>query len=375
MPLELSVWRIDVSLQRVGPATIDMERRLEDILAHDISVASPNWMVIGRQVATPWGKLIDLLCIDSDGNIIVIELKRDNTEREIVAQLLDYGSWVRSIPGEEIPRIFNDYRKKYFPKETVSLDEAFTSRFKVKQMPDELNSSHELVIVASTLDTATERIVGYLAEQYEVNINAVFFRVFKDGDREYLTRAWLRDPALADEALPTRGSTDAKGEWNGEYYATFGDDSHRSWEDARKYGFISAGGGRWYSQTLSMLNPGDRVWVNLSDGRGYVGVGIVEKAVVPIDQFTVKLADGKEVPILQAPLDSKQMGQHGGNPEDGEFLVRVKWLKELTKAQAIKEKGLFGVQHSASRPRAEKWRYTVERLKERFGIKDQATVS
>jgi len=120
--------------------------------------------------------------------------------------------------------------------------------------------------------------------------------------------------------------------------------------------------------------PGDRVWVNLSDGRGYVGVGIVEKAVVPIDQFTVKLADGKEVPLLQAPLDSKQMGQHGGNPEDGEFLVRVKWLKELTKAQAIKEKGLFGVQHSASRPRAEKWRYTVERLKERFGIKDQATV-
>jgi len=100
----------------------------------------------------------------------------------------------------------------------------------------------------------------------------------------------------------------------------------------------------------------------------------VEKAVVPIDQFTVKLADGKEVPLLQAPLDSKQMGQHGGNPEDGEFLVRVKWLKELTKAQAIKEKGLFGVQHSASRPRAEKWRYTVERLKERFGIKDQATV-
>jgi len=48
----------------------------------------------------------------------------------------------------------------------------------------------------------------------------------------------------------------------------------------------------------------------------------------------------------------------------------VKWLKELPKSQAIKEKGLFGVQHSASRPRAEKWRYTVERLKERFGIKD-----
>tara|TARA_R110000782_G_scaffold30348_12_gene75623 strand:- start:2095 stop:2259 length:165 start_codon:yes stop_codon:yes gene_type:complete len=35
---------------------------------------------------------------------------------------------------------------------------------------------------------------------------------------------------------------------------------------------------------------------------------------------------------------------------------------------AIKEKGLFGIQHSTSRPRAKKWEHTVERLKQRFGI-------
>ena len=33
----------------------------------------------------------------------------------------------------------------------------------------------------------------YLADEYGVAINAIFFRVFKDGDREYLSRAWLVD--------------------------------------------------------------------------------------------------------------------------------------------------------------------------------------
>jgi len=29
---------------------MDFEDRLEDILEKDISIASPNWMIIGRQV-------------------------------------------------------------------------------------------------------------------------------------------------------------------------------------------------------------------------------------------------------------------------------------------------------------------------------------
>jgi hypothetical protein len=70
------------------------------------------------------------------------------------------------------------------------------------------------------------------------------------------------DPALADEAVPTRGSANVKGGGegglNGEYDTTFGDEYRCDWEDARTYQFIGVGGGRWYSLTLSILNPGDR---------------------------------------------------------------------------------------------------------------------
>lgn len=372
MPLELSVWRIDEGLARVEPAALDLEARLEDILARNIEVAAANWMVIGRQVPTPWGKVIDLLCIDAEGKLVVLELKRDKTEREIVAQVLDYGSYVRTIEGEEIPRIYADYQKRYLPgTHARSIDEAFRSRFNVKQMPDDLNSSHELVIVASTLDSATERIVGYLADQYGVRINAIFFRVFKDAAHEYLTRAWLRDPG-AEEELGTAASTPTlKVEWNHEYYVNFGPDEYRNWEDARKYGFVSGGFGVRYRQAMERLEPGNRIWVKAagdSGYSGYVGVGIVEDAAVSVDQFMVKNERGESVPILQAPLKCEEMGHSLGDKDNMEWLVRVKWLKTVPLDRAFSESGYFGNQNCVAQPRDPRWPYTVDRLKHHFGI-------
>jgi hypothetical protein len=161
-------------------------------------------------------------------------------------------------------------------------------------MPDELNSLHELVLVASSLDVSTERVVKYLAEHHNVKINAIFFRVFRDGEREYLSRAWLNDPATVETSGP---DAPAESERNGEYYVSFGAGPHRDWEDAAKYGFIAAGCGSWYSDTLSVLEPGARVWVNLP-GEGYVGVGVVTESVVKIDRFLVKDGD----PAGMSPL-------------------------------------------------------------------------
>jgi hypothetical protein len=58
-----------------------------------------------------------------------------------------------------------------------------------------------------------------LGEYHEVSINALFFRTFKDGDREYLTRAWLTEPITPTDGV---SDVDKRGEWNGEYYVSFG---------------------------------------------------------------------------------------------------------------------------------------------------------
>ena len=104
----------------------------------------------------------------------------------------------------------------------------------------------------------------------DVSVNVLCFQVFTHGTEQFLSRAWLLDPVRTQvsAAVAQDGPSEP---WNGEFYCSYGVSESRSLEDAVKYGFISAGGGLWYTKTLQLLNPGDRVWVK-APGYGFVGV-------------------------------------------------------------------------------------------------------
>jgi hypothetical protein len=153
--------------------------------------------------------------------------------------------------------------------------------------------------------------------------------------------------------------------WNGEFYSSFGHDESRSWADAVQYGFICAGGGAWYSKTLQLLNPGDRVWVNVPGGYGYVGVGKVIGRVSPASTFRVTTPQG-EVPVLDVAKGGTYERDFVNDPERCEYFVPILWLQTVPLEKAVKEIGFFGNQNSVCKPTTPKWRATVERLKERF---------
>jgi hypothetical protein len=198
----------------------------------------------------------------------------------------------------------------------------------------------------------------------------VFFQVFEHEGRQLLSRAWLIDPGetQANVAVSTKAKG-AKEPWNGEYYVSFGGDC--TWDDARTYGFISAGGGRWYSQTLQMLSPGDRVWVKIPKS-GYVGVGRVTESVLPVSEFTVPTPHGDR-PCLDVLSTRAQLAARAVDPEKAEHFVRVQWIETVPEANAVSEVGLFGNQNTVCQPLTPKWRHTVERLKTYFTNWDQPT--
>ncbi|MGN7164119.1 MULTISPECIES: endonuclease NucS domain-containing protein [Micrococcus] len=64
------------------------EAQLQAFLAEDPTILGEPLLVIGREVPTPYGTRIDILAMDVEGNLHVLELKRDRTPREVVAQIL-----------------------------------------------------------------------------------------------------------------------------------------------------------------------------------------------------------------------------------------------------------------------------------------------
>ncbi|MEV6531617.1 endonuclease NucS domain-containing protein [Streptomyces sp. NPDC051639] len=367
MPLEFGLWRVDDKPVRVVTRPIPLESRLENLIEADPEILGRPLLLIGRQVQTDHGKFVDLLGMDAEGGLHVLELKRDRTPREVVAQLLDYGSWVQELGNEQVREIYATYARGRGL--ATELDEAFALRFG-GSAPEALNSTHALTVVASEIDAATERIVTYLASGYGVPVNVLFFRYFEDEGRSYLARTWLLDEA--EDVVPPPG-TKGRGKqepWNGtDWYVSFGHEpGGRSWEDAREYGFVSAGGGDWFSRTLRSLPVGARVFTHIPK-TGYVGVGTVsgepqpfEDAVLAVDCESRRMAD----------LRLKGSYRPHGGPADEErgedrreWVVPVDWERAVPREEALWRTGFFANQNSACKLRA---RFTIEEVSRLFGI-------
>jgi Endonuclease NucS len=253
MPIRHAIWKVSAQPEQLVESSLVNEQLLEAMIVADPRILSDEWMLIGRQENTGLGGRIDLVAIAPDGSLVLIELKRDRTPRDVVAQALDYAAWIEKLQPEEITAIYGRF------KPTRSLAEDFLKRFGQPLGEDALNQSHQIIIVAASLDDSTERIIDYLSKR-DIPINVLFFQVFDQGANQLISRAWLIDPART-QVSATISRVRPREPWNGEFYACFGHSHERSWSEAMKYGFISAGGGVWYTNTIKLLNPGDRVWV------------------------------------------------------------------------------------------------------------------
>ena len=199
MGAEIKLWHIaDDTLNPIDSSSLDLESRLEEWLRKDVGLVNADLLVIGQQVATAHTGSIDLLAMDVDGNLVILELKKNKTPRDVVAQTLDYASWVKTLGHEEVERIADK-----FLGGDVTLNQAFREKFDA-DLPEVVNKKHRMYIVASALDPSTERILEYLSETYGVDINFASFNYFKTSDEvEIVGRSMLIDEEVAQARAAT----------------------------------------------------------------------------------------------------------------------------------------------------------------------------
>lgn len=347
----MHLWRVEHDRLGIVPASrLDQERRLEDWIYRDPAILGMELAIIGRQVYTEHGGIIDLLAIDNQANTLIIELKKGRTPREIIAQVLDYASWVSQLDYDDLDQIAQSKQRKSLP---TIYNEAFDD-----SLPDAVNTSHNMVIVASELDDSSERIINYLSEQHDLSINAVFFNVFEADGNEFLGRAWLRDPMETVEKSVSK----KRPPWTGYWFVNVGEGEHRNWDDNRKYGYVGAGQGEIYSRGLQKLRVGDRIFAYLK-GLGYVGYGEIDKPAQPISQFEVESHGGKT--LLELPLQAPNAGENADNPDLCEWAVGVNWMKTFDREGARTFKGAFANPNVVCKLRDPE---TLKFLQTEFGI-------
>lgn len=178
------IWIINQDkFNEVQPSRLDFEERLHNWILQDLSVISSDSFLIGSKVKTDHNKEIDILAMDSNGDLIIIELKRDMTPRDVVAQALDYTAWASELKEEDINLILQKQGNN------LTIEELFDKSFPDSEI-DGFNENQKILIVGTSIDPITERIVKYLSNK-SVDINVVTFSYYKNDRIELLSKNYL----------------------------------------------------------------------------------------------------------------------------------------------------------------------------------------
>ncbi|MDQ7793757.1 MAG: hypothetical protein RDU89_04970 [bacterium] len=164
--------------RRVRFDTQHEEKLLEDWLEANPEgiLEAAHLLIIGRQVATDLGGLIDLLGVDREGDVVVIELKRSQTPRDTLAQALEYASFAARLDTEQLTTIL----QRYLNDESLSLAQHHREYFELAA--DEavaFNKDQHIVIVGQEITRSIRQTASFLCNK-ELRVACVEFTFFED---------------------------------------------------------------------------------------------------------------------------------------------------------------------------------------------------
>ena len=190
------------------------EKDLENWIATnpELLFSTEQVLVITQSVAGQ--SMADILALDADGRVVIVEIKRNWSNRETVGQLLEYAAKMTEKNYEYLEERHKDYRSRYHEEGPyVSLLERFKEltddpTVDPKDIPKR-QKGHRICIVAPGSDEGLSRIVEWL-KGYGVPISFVPFTLYTDTN--------TKDILLEIEPLPkVQEAEKNEGEWQGDW--------------------------------------------------------------------------------------------------------------------------------------------------------------
>lgn len=187
--MKIGVWQINKnSPVRLNSASVNLEKHLEDWIEADPSLLQSGLVIVARQLSVEVG-YVDLLAVDSQGRWIVIEIKRGQLERQTVAQVIDYASCISTISADELIAKTNSYLKTH--EATI---QGILRERSAEEAIEPGNRDVELVVVGVGKLIGLDRMVDYLANQFQLPISVVSFSSFRGDDNRMLLVRELSEP-------------------------------------------------------------------------------------------------------------------------------------------------------------------------------------
>ena len=171
---------------------LKLERHLEDWL--EISpraLGQEPFLWIGRQTsATDEDGTIysDLLGVDAEGNLVIAELEKVLTPRDLIAQLLDYAAWANGLSDSQIREIAEAYFETRDKFQGKTFDDAFRDLFDMPETDEvpPLNRGLRLFMVAEEIPSRVAFVCRLLRTSHGMEVSCIDVSTFETESGEVL---------------------------------------------------------------------------------------------------------------------------------------------------------------------------------------------
>ncbi|HAL61939.1 MAG TPA: hypothetical protein DCP08_05970 [Chloroflexi bacterium] len=179
------MYRVDLQNKRLVPLDVAKFADLELMERFDIEewvektpeVLGEELLVISKELLLPFRRRIDLLAIDKQANLVVIELKRDESGSDIEWQAIKYVSYCSNFVQDDIFAIFANYLESDSDDAQLQIEEFIDLEL------DDLNQSQRMILVSKEFHPDVLSAVLWLRE-YGVDIKCVRLRPYLDSHGE-----------------------------------------------------------------------------------------------------------------------------------------------------------------------------------------------
>lgn len=125
---------------------------------------------------------LDLLALDKDGNLVIIEIKRDDKDKNITWQSLRYAAACTSFSQDQIFDACQDYLEKFDPNLSA---EDYISEFIDGNISDtQFNSTQRIILVASDFPAEVKAVGIWLNNK--VDIKCIQFTTSASGNEYFI---------------------------------------------------------------------------------------------------------------------------------------------------------------------------------------------
>lgn len=254
-------------------------------------------MIIAQEIT---GELqADVLAVDSQGNLIIVEIKRHSANREVIGQILDYSARLSEWTYEQFDNRWKAYKGENAEDLFISFmkyidNDAFNK--------EDFLKNRSLYILATTEDESMMRIIAWLRNKYAVPIDFVPFELLKNGKEVYLKISKIEVEPYAPPNV-----------WSGDWFFNTNETNALGAYNKMIDLSVIAAYGYGHSKTEHKMNlpaKGDRVFV-FQNRVGIIAVG--------------------EVSSDQAIQRDTVFGTNNGD----EYHREVKWLSKVDKSKAV----------------------------------------